>query len=69
MEDQDAPMDLASFKNIELIRMLDQAINLIAEIKSALDTDENGDGLVEAVRNAHRAELLLAIITRSRNDV
>lgn len=33
---------------------------IIKPIQDALDTEENGDALVEVARNAHRAEMELA---------
>lgn len=39
---------------------------LVQRIKDALNTDEDGDALVEVARNAHRAEIYLARILRDQ---
>jgi len=39
---------------------------LVEQIKAALGTQENGEALIEVVRNAHKAELKLAKYYRLR---
>jgi hypothetical protein len=34
----------------------------VERIQSALDTDETGEALIEVARNAHKAELKLALV-------
>lgn len=42
------------------------ACNTYQAIKDALDTDEDGEALVEVARNAHRAERELAAIRQNK---
>ena len=40
------------------------AVRTLKAVKEALGTDEDGEGLIEVARNAHRAEMKLSSIER-----
>lgn len=50
--------------NAELIRRAPELLAALEAIKSALNTEENGEALIEVARNAHRAEQELAALAR-----
>jgi hypothetical protein len=53
-------MDKSLTAAISMAKEVVALVALIDRIKAALDTEENGEALVEVARNAHRAEMKLA---------
>lgn len=49
---------------LSMAKEVEALVKLIQQIKDALGTDENGAALIEVARNAHRAEMELASLTR-----
>jgi hypothetical protein len=44
------------------------ALELVRQIKAILNTEEDGDALLDIVRKAHNAEFLVASYIKSRNE-